>query len=295
MDDTIGGTRVRPAAREGGNGIEAWVSAVSWPAIIAGAFAMASASLILLALGSGLGLAMVSPWPNSGASPTTFSIVTALGLIVVQWLSAALGGYLTGRLRTKWARVHTHEVFFRDTAHGLLTWAVATVIGAFLLASATSAVIGGGVRAAATVASGAAQGAAGAASSGALDSRAYDIDSLFRTTRPDANASNADTRMEAARMLAKGLAAGDVPASDRTYLAQLVAARTGITEPEAQKRVDDAIAAEKAAEARVRQAADTARKAASALSIFTAISMLVGAFVACAAAALGGQQRDEHP
>src|SRR5882724_8148664 len=145
MDDAIGGTRVRQAAREGGNGIEAWASAVSWPAIIAGAFVMVSASLILLALGSGLGLAMVSPWPNSGASPTTFSIVTALGLIVVQWLSAALGGYLTGRLRTKWVRVHTHEVFFRDTAHGLLAWAVATIIAVGFLASATSAVIGGGV------------------------------------------------------------------------------------------------------------------------------------------------------
>jgi hypothetical protein len=293
MDDAIGGTRVRQAAREGGNGIEAWASAVSWPAIIAGAFVMVSASLILLALGSGLGLAMVSPWPNSGASPTTFSIVTALGLIVVQWLSAALGGYLTGRLRTKWARVHTHEVFFRDTAHGLLAWAVATIIAVGFLASATSAVIGGGVRAAATMASGAAQGAAGAASTGAFDPRGYDIDTLFRSTGANANPANADTRMEAARILAKGLAFGDVSA-DRTYLAQLVAARTGIPETEAQKRVDDVIAAEKAAEAEVRKAADAARKAASALSIFTALSMLVGAFIACAAASLGGQQRDEH-
>jgi len=294
MDDAIGGTRVRQAAREGGNGIEAWASAVSWPAIIAGAFVMVSASLILLALGSGLGLAMVSPWPNSGASPTTFSIVTALGLIVVQWLSAALGGYLTGRLRTKWVRVHTHEVFFRDTAHGLLAWAVATIIAVGFLASATSAVIGGGVRVAATVASGAAQGAAGAASTGAFDPRGYDIDTLFRSTGANANAANADTRMEAARILAKGLASGDVSAPDRTYLAQLVAARTGIAEPDAQKRVDDVIAAEKAAEAEVRKAADAARKAASALSIFTALSMLVGAFIACAAASLGGQQRDEH-
>ncbi len=101
--------------------------------------------------------------------------------------------------------------------------------------------------------------------------------------------------MEATRILAKGAATGDVPAADRTYLAQLVAARTGIAEPEAQKRVDEVIAAEKDAEAKVRQAADTARKAASAVSIFTALSMLIGAFIASAAAALGGQQRDEHP
>jgi hypothetical protein len=274
--------------------VEAAVSAVSWPAIIAGAFVMASASLILLALGSGLGLAIASPWPNRGASVTTFSIVTALGLIVVQWLSSGLGGYLTGRLRTKWARVHTHEVFFRDTANGFLTWAVATVIGAFLLASATSSIVGGGVHAAATIASGAAQGAANSAGPGALDPTAYNVDTLFRSARPDVNAANADRRMEAARILAKGLAAGDMLAADRTYLAQVVAARTGIAEPEAQKRVDDVIAQVKVAETKVREAADTARKAASALSIFTAISMLVGAFVACAAAALGGQQRDEH-
>jgi hypothetical protein len=294
MQDARGNPRPSLGASDVGNTVEAWASAVSWPAIIAGAFVMASASLILLALGSGLGLAMVSPWPNRGASVTTFSIVTALGLIVVQWLSSGLGGYLTGRLRTKWARTHTHEVFFRDTAHGFLTWALATVIGAFLLASATSSVVGGGVQAAATVASGAAQGAANSAGSAALDPRAYDIDSLFRSSRPDANTSTADTRLEATRILAKGVTSGEVPAADRTYLAQLVAARTGISEADAQKRVDDVIAQEKVAETKVRQAADAARKAASALSIFTALSMLVGALIASAAAALGGQQRDEN-
>jgi hypothetical protein len=255
---------------------------------------MAAATLILLALGSGVGLAMVSPWPGSGASPTTFGIVTAIGLIVVQWLSAGLGGYVTGRLRTKWANVHTHEVFFRDTANGLLAWALATVVGVFLLASATSAAIGTGVHAAATVAAGAAQGAAGAATAGTFDPRAYDIDTLFRPSRPDATVATADVRTEATRILAKGLASGDVPAADRTYLAQLVAAHTGLSEPDAQKRVDDIIASENAAAAEAKKAADTARKAATALSIFTALSMVIGAFCASAAAALGGRQRDEH-
>jgi len=100
--------------------VESAVSAVSWVAIIAGAFAIAAASLILLALGAGLGLASVSPWYNSGPSATTFGVWAAVWLIVVQWLSAALGGYLTGRLRTKWVGVHTNEVYFRDTAHGFL-------------------------------------------------------------------------------------------------------------------------------------------------------------------------------
>ena len=127
-------------------------SAVSWAAICAGALAAVSLTLVLLALGAGLGLSSISPWPNLGASATTFTIMTAIGLIVVQWLAAAVGGFLTGRLRTKWVAVHVHEVFFRDTAHGFLAWALATVVGLLLAASAASSIIGGEVHAAATVA-----------------------------------------------------------------------------------------------------------------------------------------------
>ena len=148
-----------PGAGEAGHTLESSISAISWAAIIGGAFAAAALSLIILALGSGFGLASVSPWPNSGASVTTFTVMAAIWLIVVQWVSSGLGGYLTGRLRTKWVGVHTHEVFFRDTAHGFLAWAVAAVIGAVVLASGVSSVLSGGVHAAATVASGAAEGA----------------------------------------------------------------------------------------------------------------------------------------
>src|SRR5471030_496234 len=123
--------------------LEGSSSGVAWPAIIGGAFAAAALSLILLALGSGLGLASVSPWSNSGASATTFTVMTAVWLIVIQWLASGLGGYLTGRLRTKWVGLHTHEVFFRDTANGFLTWATATVIGAVFLAAAASSFVSG--------------------------------------------------------------------------------------------------------------------------------------------------------
>src|ERR1700730_4835360 len=102
------------------NRVESPISAVSWPAIIAGAVVAAAASLVLVVLGSGLGLASVSPWRNVGASATTFTIMTAIWLIVVQWAASGLGGYLTGRLRTKWVGTHTNEVFFADTAHGSL-------------------------------------------------------------------------------------------------------------------------------------------------------------------------------
>jgi hypothetical protein len=281
---------------------ESAVSAVSWPAIFAGAFVAAAASLVLAALGSGFGLASVSPWPNSGVSATTFTVMTAIWLIAVQWLASGLGGYVAGRLRTKWANTHTHEVFFRDTAHGFITWAVATILVVAVLTSAAASAVSGGVHAAATIASGASQGAATAAvqsastspSAGSSVIAPYNIDMLFRSSRPDSSASTADARSEAARILASGIASGDVSSEDRTYLAELVAARTGVSLEDAQKRVDTAIAQAKAAEAKARQAADTARKAASEASIFTALSMLVGAFIACIAAALGGQRRDLH-
>jgi hypothetical protein len=233
-----------------------------------------------------LGLTSVSAWPNAGASATTFTITAGIGLIVVQWLSSALGGFITGRLRTKWTGVHTHEVFFRDTAHGFLSWALATIIGTFLLAAAASSLVGGGVRAASTAASGATQ----AAMSGVSD---YAVDGLFRSDRMDSSSSTQDVVSQATRILANGVRNGEVPAADRTYLAQLVATKTGISQADAQKRVDNTISGVKDAETKARQAADAARKATATFAIFSALSLLIGAFVAMAAAAYGGNVRDE--
>src|ERR1044072_7842896 len=112
---------------------ESSATAVSWGPIIAGAFAASTLTFILMLLGSGLGLTMVSPWSGPGASLPTFAVSGAIWLISVQWLPSGVGGYLAGRLRTKWVGVHTDEVYFRDTAHGFLAWAVASVIGAALL------------------------------------------------------------------------------------------------------------------------------------------------------------------
>jgi hypothetical protein len=268
-------------------GNEASFSAVSWAAIFAGAFAALALTVVLTSLGTGLGLTTISAWPNSGASVTTFTISTGIGLIVVQWLSSALGGFITGRLRTKWTGVHTHEVFFRDTAHGFLSWALTTIVGTALLAATASSVVGGGVRAASTVADAAAQAATSSISG-------YSVDALFRSDHIDASASNQDVAAQASRILANGVRNGEVPPSDRSYLAQLVAAKTGLPQADAQKRVDDAIASTKEAETKARQAADAARKATATFAIFTALSLMIGAFVACAAAAFGGNIRDEY-
>jgi hypothetical protein len=276
-------------------GTEAKSSAVSWAAIAAGAVVALSVALLLVTLGAGLGLASLSPWQNSGPSVTTFGIATGIGLIVVHWISSASGGYITGRLRTKWVGVHTHEVFFRDTAHGFVTWAVATLIGAIFLASAVSSVVSGGVHAGATVAGGATQGAGQAAAKATSGISAYDVDSLFRSDHADAASNPQTSNAQASRILATGLTGGDISADDRSYLVQMVSARTGISQDDAKKRVDDVIAREKAGVVKAKQEADAARKAAAEFAIFTALAMLIGAFVASAAAALGGGLRDEHP
>jgi hypothetical protein len=265
------------------------VSAISWPAIFGGAVAAVAIGFVLVLLGSGFGLTAISPWPSSGVSATTFTVAAGLWLIVVQWLASALGGFLTGRLRTKWVNLHTHEVFFRDTAHGLLTWGLATVIGAVIAGLLLVSAVGTATRATATIASGAAQGA-GALAQG----RAYDVDSLFRGEKPELASSGGSARAEATHIFVSDFANGDVPDADRAYLADQVAARTGLSPDDARKRVDAVIAQEQTAELKLRQAADTARKSASATAIFAALSMLIGAFIASVAAAYGGSLRDEY-
>jgi hypothetical protein len=270
-------------------------SAVSWSAIWAGSAIAAAVSLLLIALGSGLGFASISPWRNEGVSAPTLTAMAAIWLIVVQWLASAMGGYLTGRMRTKWVGAHTHEVAFRDTAHGLATWSVATIIAASLLAASSIGAISGGAKLVTSAAGGVAAASAPTLASLSNDSLGdYDVDALFRSTGA-ANNVNPQARAEAVQILIRGFKQGDVSPEDRRYLSELVAARTSISQPEAQKRVDQAIEATKSAAIKARQAADAARKYASAAAIVTALSMLIGAFIAAVAATLGGRERDLHP
>ena len=258
-------------------GEDFYSSGVSWPAVIGGSFVAAALSLILLALGAGLGLSSVSPWSNVGASASTVGWVAIAWLILIQIIASAMGGYLAGRLRTKWASVHTDEVYFRDTAHGFLVWAVSLVITVYFLASAATTMVGGAATAGGSMASeAAAQG----------DPNGYFVDSLFRSNGiPNPAGNGVSARAEVGRILANGLRQKDVPASDKTYLGQLVAARTGLSQPEAEKRVSDVMND-------ARQAADTARKATAHSLLWIFLALLIGAFCASYAATIGGRQRD---
>jgi hypothetical protein len=293
--------RPRAGAAVVAEGAEVTKTAVSWAAVFAGAVAAASTMLVLLLLGSGIGLAVVSPWPGQGVTAATVGVSAVIWLVVVQWLSSALGGFLAGRLRTKWTGLHTNEVGFRDTAHGFLAWSLAVVACAMLFVSIT--VVGAGLAAkgAADVVAGAASGAAqagvqGAASGAPADPLGYFVDTLFRSSTTPPNAAQADYRSEAVRILSHSLQDGKVVLAppDRTYLAQIAAARTGISQPDAEKRVDDFVTQANDAQTKIRAAADEARKRAAQLSIVLALALVIGAFVASAAAAYGGSVRDEY-
>ncbi len=268
--------------RTEGSALTDSVSAVSWASVAAGAVVAAAVSLALFALGAGLGLASVSPWADSGVSATTFTNASGIYLVIVAVMSSAMGGYLAARLRTKWTGIHSNEVFFRDTAHGFIAWAFATVLSASLLAAAATHIVAG---AASGVAPAAAQG------SSSINTSQVFVDRLFRTdqgaTPPTGTSeNNGATRAEVLRLWTPSFRDnGDLAAADRTYVARLVAAQTGMSQADAEKRVNDVITEAKTA-------ADRARSGAAKLAFWMATALLFGAFAASLAAVEGGQLRD---
>lgn len=294
---------------------------VSWGAVLAGAAAAAALSFILLILGVGLGLSSVSPWSFNA---TAIGVSTIAWLAFMQLAASGIGGYMAGRLRVKWSSIHTDEVHFRDTAHGLLAWAVATLVTVAILAGGTRAVLSGAIDAgsgvAAAVAPAAAAGAAVAGNSagakagegsGGANPLDYFSDMLLRAAPAPAAATGmpapavtdpgvtvADQRTEIGKIFATSLSTGSLAADDRAYLGQIVAKRTGLTQAEAEARVDAVYgrAAKAAADAKAaaQQAAETARKAGAHTALWMFVALLLGAFVASLAATFGGRQRDHE-
>ncbi|ANN67060.1 hypothetical protein [Bordetella bronchialis] len=279
---------------------ESFGSAVSWGAVLAGAFVAAATYLMLLLAGAGLGFASMSPWGDEGASAKTLGIGVIVWLVVIQIISAGLGGYIAGRMRTKWVDVHSDEVFFRDTAHGFLVWAVAAVVSAFLMGSGVTSALSGVARVGAGAASGAGSAVSSAVSQaaeggGAGQPAQYYVDTLFRSDRPDATQGDA-AKAEVGRIVAESLRRGSITSEDKTYVARVISAQTGVDQPTAEKRIDDTInrARQAADEAKqkAREAADQARKAAVGFALWAFISMLIGAFSSTYAATRGGRSRD---
>ncbi|HDF2352547.1 TPA: hypothetical protein PC521_006251 [Klebsiella michiganensis] len=295
-------------------------SAVSWGAIFAGAAAAASLALMLLMLGAGLGLTSISPWENQGLAAGTVGIAAIAWLTFTQIVASGMGGYLAGRLRTKWVDTHTNEIYFRDTAHGFLTWAVALLVSAVLLTTTISSLIGGSAKVIGSVAGGATATAVYNAGEGSSmlskSSMEYFTRSLFRasgsTPAGNSNAPGNDVMAmnqpappkaespaqlaEVTGIFANSIYSGALPKDDLTYVAQLVSQNTGISQQEAEQRVqavyDKAQANLKEAKDKAQQAADAARKTTSYVTLWSFISLLIGAFVASLCATYGGRQRD---
>lgn len=269
---------IQPGADTG----EPSVAGVSWPAVAAGAVVSCALTVVLIAFGIGLGLSVVSPWSGAGISASTFKIGTGLYLIVIAMLSSSIGGYIAGRLRTRWIGVHSDEVYFRDTAHGFIAWAFASVLGAVLLASPVSSLIGGG-------SSAAVQGAASAGrSSGPMDGY---VDTLLRSDTPASQQGNAqgntnESRGELSRLFVSSFRNGtELKPADRDYVSKVVAARTGLSQADADKRVSEVVT-------QAKTNLDAARRATAQLAFWLTASLLVGAFCSSLAATEGGGLRD---
>lgn len=374
------------------------LSAVSWAAVLAGAVTAAALSLVMFILGIGLGLGAISPWSGEGISGTALGVSTILWIALTSLVASAAGGYITGRLRTRWTAVHTDEVFFRDTAHGFLAWGLATLLTAVVFTTATAGIAKLGVQAGATVAGGVAETAATAAVAGAAaggDNAAgtaanprqsavsYYLDTLFRTgvmnqvqvnalqvtpatvgnaqrpapgneaqaaegaaqqqgTQPQqqaaaeaaATAAGANSltpdqqaalaaggagpetmvqpnarRMQAMpqqgtpvalpeveRIFTRALDRNALTRDDATYVGRLVAQHTGMSEMEAEARVNDVFARTQAEmrdmEMTAREAADEARAASMKTALWFFVALLGGAFLGSFTATIGGRQRD---
>lgn len=306
-------------------------SGVSWAAIFAGAAAAAALSYVLVILGFGLGLSSVSPWTNDGASAETLGVATILWLAFTQIVSAGMGGYLAGRLRVKWSYIADDEVYFRDTAHGFLSWGVASLVVVAFLATAVGNVLGSGANLAGSALNGAGKvvgsSVSAAAENADIDS-GYFVDALFRGnlatstssaamtdpsmgTTPEApnqneaiaqgrsdsvRGANVNPSAEVSRIFANAIRSGGLSDSDRAYLAQMVAARTGLGADEAQQRVDAGFNNLKqgidTAKTKAKEVADAARKAAAMLALWLFVSLLCGAFAASLMAIFGGRSRD---
>jgi len=269
---------------------------LSWGAIIAGAICAAAISVVLFAFGSAIGLSAASPWPNSGLSPTVLTVIGALWMALVQVIAFASGGYVAGRVRNSWGVV-PHERRFRDGMHGFVVWAMGLLLASIFAVSAAGGLLRTGAQATAVLAAGA---AANTTSTG-YGPADYAVDYLLRPGpaaagqgAPPAAPSSSELRPSLLRIFSDNLQATSLPARDRSYLASLVAVRTGLPQAEAEKRVDEAFQEAKMADTKARAAADKARKVSALAAFVAAATLAVACAAACAGAGMGGRHRDEQ-
>jgi hypothetical protein len=276
-------------------------SYVEWGAVIAGALAASAISFVLLTAGASIGLSLISPYAGESYSKTAAS-VAVFWSVAVPILSFLVGGYIAGRMRSAWESATSDEVQFRDGMHGLLVWALSIVAGGLLAFLAAGAVANSSAQVAAgamsnrdaivapsidtlfgaTVAQTAAAPAAAPAAPAATPAPSAVPGTGERAVVPDSEA-----RAVISRTLTAAAAAGQLTPAQKRTLAQIVSERTGISQVDAEKRVDQAYADAVAA-------LDKARQAAVLTGLATVTALLVGLLAAWYAAQNGGRHRDEN-
>lgn len=263
---------------------------MNWPAAFAGALVAVAITFILMMIGAGLGLTAVSPWSGQGASAAGVLTSAGIALLVIQWIASAAGGYIAGRMRAGWDGLHRDETFFRDTVHGLVAWTVAALIIMGVTATSLFSVAGAGVHAAASVAGSAASVAGNAAGSG-VD---YYIDGVLRQGQPGSQPVRPEVVKEVSLIFAHSVANGSISADDKKYVSGVIANATGVTQADAEARIDKAMKSLDDLKLQAKQKADEARKISAATALLGALGLCVGAFLACVAAIMGGRSRDEN-
>jgi hypothetical protein len=282
---------------------------LEWGPVVAGAFAAAAISFLLLTFGTAVGLSITSPWPHRGVSLSLAAWAVLWWTVIVQIGAFAAGGYLAGRMRSRWGDSVTDEGQFRDAAHGFLVWALGVLIGATVLALSAGSAVKTATQSASVVAAGAASGATTRATDLAVAPTDYAVDFLLRPaprtatgpTPPAAapspasgsRADDAAARAEIARIFAATIKNEALTERDQTYLTQVVMTRTGLPEAEARERVNAAVNEARDLEVKARQQVDQARKATVVAGFITAAALLIGCVMACFAAGFGGRHRDE--
>lgn len=281
---------------------------VDWGPIILGTLGALAIMVVLMTFGGALGLSVVSPQPYAGLSAKALAVLAGLYAALVHVASFSAGGYLAGRMRTPWATSDTVESHFRDGGHGFGVWALGVVVGAALALSGVSGVVKAITGATTAVA---AAGTAGAAANPqtpaalqqiSMQPTDYAVDRLLApgpgaaapAAAGAATGSRADLAAPIARAFAANLNNPQLDARDRAWLASLVSQRTGLSQADAEKRVDEAFTELKAAEQKARDAADKARKATLIAGFLAAATMAIGAAAACAGASLGARHRDDR-
>lgn len=286
---------------------------LDWGPIILGALGALAISVVMLTFGAALGLTVVSPQPYAGISAKGLAVLAGLYAALVHVGSFGAGGYLAGRMRAPWTTGDVVEQHFRDGGHGFAVWALGVVLGAGLVLSGVTGALKTATEASTAIAAGGAAGAASNPATGTAINRLsmqpmdYATDRLLAPapagaatasqapgTMPSPGSSRADLAAPIARTFAANLHNPQVDARDRAYLAQLVSQRTGMSQADSEKRVDEAFSDLKAAEQKARDAADKARKATLIAAFLTAATLAIGCAAACAGAALGARHRDER-